>query len=150
MLLNALSERTTIGVVTGDRFVNGQALPADFQAQTGYCQQTDTHEPTSSVREAILFSATLRQPQDVPLAEKQAHAEKCLLMCGLQRFADAIVGTLGVEHRKRLTIAVELAAKPKLLLFLDEPTSGLDSQSAWAIVSFLRTLADNGQAILCT
>ena len=40
--------------------------------------------------------------------------------------------------------------KPKLLLFLDEPTSGLDSQSAWAIVSFLRELADRGQAILCT
>jgi ATP-binding cassette, subfamily G (WHITE), member 2, SNQ2 len=35
-------------------------------------------------------------------------------------------------------------------LFLDEPTSGLDSQSAWAIVSFLRELANNGQAILCT
>jgi ABC-type uncharacterized transport system ATPase subunit len=40
--------------------------------------------------------------------------------------------------------------KPKLLLFLDEPTSGLDSQSAWAIVSFLRELANHGQAILCT
>lgn len=40
--------------------------------------------------------------------------------------------------------------QPKLLLFLDEPTSGLDSQSAWAIVSFLRELADKGQAILCT
>jgi ATP-binding cassette subfamily G (WHITE) protein 2 (PDR) len=49
-----------------------------------------------------------------------------------------------------LTIGVELAAKPKLLLFLDEPTSGLDSQSSWAIVSFLRKLADAGQAILCT
>ncbi|KIJ10442.1 hypothetical protein PAXINDRAFT_86049, partial [Paxillus involutus ATCC 200175] len=40
---------------------------------------------------------------------------------------------------------------PKLLLFLDEPTShGLDSQSVWAIVTFLRELADNVQAILCT
>ena len=45
---------------------------------------------------------------------------------------------------------MELAAKPKLLLFLDEPTSGLDSQSSWAICSFLRKLADNGQAVLCT
>lgn len=93
--------------------------------------------------------------------------EQCLKMCGLEHHADAIVGSLGVEHRKRTTIAVELAAKvssrrsrrvitaetvfkPKLLLFLDEPTSGLDSQSAWAIVRFLRTLAQSGQAILCT
>jgi ATP-binding cassette, subfamily G (WHITE), member 2, SNQ2 len=90
-------------------------------------------------------------------------------MCGLEKYADAIVGSLGVEHRKRTTIGVELAAKvcvttiplqgslmmialskPKLLLFLDEPTSGLDSQSAWAIVTFLRDLANHGQAILCT
>lgn len=49
-----------------------------------------------------------------------------------------------------LTIGVELAAKPALLLFLDEPTSGLDSQSSWAIVAFLRKLADNGQAVLST
>ena len=71
-------------------------------------------------------------------------------MCGLEAYADAIVGSLGVEHRKRTTIGVELAAKPKLLLFLDEPTSGLDSQSAWAIMSFLRSLADKGLSILCT
>ena len=76
--------------------------------------------------------------------------EKCLEMCGLTAYADASVGSLSIEHKKRTTIGVELAAKPKLLLFLDEPTSGLDSQSAWAIMSFLRTLADNGQAILCT
>lgn len=71
-------------------------------------------------------------------------------MCGLEAYANASVGSLNVEYKKRTTIAVELAAKPKLLLFLDEPTSGLDSKSAWAIMSFLRALADSGQAILCT
>jgi hypothetical protein len=38
-------------------------------------------------------------------------AETVLKMCGLEKHADAIVGTLGVEHRKRTTIGVELAAK---------------------------------------
>ena len=37
--------------------------------------------------------------------------ETCLKMCGLEAHADAIVGTLGVEHKKRTTIGVELAAK---------------------------------------
>ena len=72
----------------------------------------------------------------------------------MQDFAEAIVGVpgegLNVEQRKLLTIGVELAAKPALLLFLDEPTSGLDSQSSWAIVAFLRKLADQGQAVLST
>ncbi|KAG2131012.1 ABC-2 type transporter-domain-containing protein [Suillus clintonianus] len=149
-LLNVLAQRVDVGVVGGERFVNGQPLPADFQAQTGYCQQMDTHLPETTVREALLFSARLRQPESVSSAELESYVDKCLVMCGLENFADAIVGSLGVEHRKRTTIAVELAAKPKLLLFLDEPTSGLDSQSAWAIMTFLRELADNGQAILCT
>ena len=33
-LLNVLAERTTGGVVTGDRLMNGHPLPADFQAHT--------------------------------------------------------------------------------------------------------------------
>jgi ATP-binding cassette subfamily G (WHITE) protein 2 (PDR) len=57
---------------------------------------------------------------------------------------------LNVEQRKRLTIGVELAAKPQLLLFLDEPTSGLDSQTSWAICDLIEKLTKNGQAILCT
>lgn len=57
---------------------------------------------------------------------------------------------LNVEQRKRLTIGVELAAKPQLLLFLDEPTSGLDSQTSWSILDLIDTLTKHGQAILCT
>lgn len=122
VLLNVLAQRQSIGVVTGDRLVNGQALPEDFQAQTGYCQQMDTHVPTCTVREALLFSAKLRQPASVPLAEKEEYAETCLRMCGLEAYGDAMVGSLGIEHRKRTSIGVELAAKPQLLLFLGEGT----------------------------
>ena len=72
----------------------------------------------------------------------------------MRTYADAIVGVpgegLNVEQRKRLTIAVELVARPKLLVFLDEPTSGLDSQTAWSICKLIRKLANHGQAILCT
>lgn len=32
----------------------------------------DTHIPTDTVREALLFSAKLRQPASIPLAEKEA------------------------------------------------------------------------------
>lgn len=75
-------------------------------------------------------------------------------MLNMEDFAEAVVGIpgegLNVEQRKLLTIGVELAARPALLLFLDEPTSGLDSQSSWTIIAFLRKLADSGQAVLST
>jgi ATP-binding cassette subfamily G (WHITE) protein 2 (PDR) len=54
---------------------------------------------------------------------------------------------LHVEQRKRITIGVEPAVKPQLLLFLDDPTSDLDSQTAWSICTFLLKLANHGQAI---
>lgn len=96
----------------------------------------------------------LRQPKTVSKEEKYAFVEEVIKMLNMEEFANAVVGVpgegLNVEQRKLLTIGVELAAKPKLLLFLDEPTSGLDSQSSWSICSFLRKLADSGQAILCT
>jgi ATP-binding cassette, subfamily G (WHITE), member 2, SNQ2 len=33
-LLNVLAERVSVGVVGGDKFVNGHAVPWDFQSQT--------------------------------------------------------------------------------------------------------------------
>lgn len=106
------------------------------------------------MRESLRFSAMLRQPEHVSKEEKYEFVEEVIKMLNMEDFANAVVGVpgegLNVEQRKLLTIGVELAAKPKLLLFLDEPTSGLDSQSSWAICSFLRKLAQSGQAILCT
>ena len=153
-LLNVLAQRADIGVVTGDFFVDGRPLPRSFQADTGYCQQQDVHLAQQTVREALQFSALLRQPRETPKQDRLDYVETVIDVLGMHSFADAIVGEVGeglnVEQRKRLTIGVELAAKPSLLLFLDEPTSGLDAQAAWSIVKFLKKLAAEGQAILCT
>lgn len=105
---------------------------------------------TATVREAMRFSAYLRQPAEISEEDKNLYVEEMIELLELQDLSEALVMTLNVEARKRLTIGVELASKPELLLFLDEPTSGLDAQSAWNLVRFLRKLADQGQAILCT
>ncbi|KAJ5634735.1 hypothetical protein N7528_002577 [Penicillium herquei] len=153
-LLNVLAQRISVGVVTGDMLVNGNPLSASFERNTGYVQQQDLHLHTATVRESLRFSAYLRQPKSVPLEEKYEHVEKVIRMLNMEEYAEALVGFpgegLNVEQRKLLTIGVELAAKPALLLFLDEPTSGLDSQSSWSIVALLRRLASSGQAVLCT
>ncbi|KAI1093930.1 ABC-2 type transporter-domain-containing protein [Rostrohypoxylon terebratum] len=153
-LLDVLANRVTMGVVSGDIMVNGIPRGNSFQRQTGYVQQQDIHLETATIREALRFSAALRQPFSVPIEEKNAYVEEVIKLLDMEAYADAIIGVpgegLNVEQRKRLTIGVELAAKPELLVFFDEPTSGLDSQTAWSITSLLRKLSDNGQAILCT
>lgn len=153
-LLDCLADRVSMGVITGEMLVDGKIRDQSFQRKTGYVQQQDLHLETSTVREALEFSALLRQPATTPKAEKLAYVDEVIKLLDMQEYADAVVGVLGeglnVEQRKRLTIGVELAAKPPLLLFVDEPTSGLDSQTSWAILDLLEKLSKAGQSILCT
>ncbi|OAQ95663.1 hypothetical protein LLEC1_05790 [Akanthomyces lecanii] len=153
-LLDCLADRVNVGVLTGEMFVDGRPRDTSFQRKTGYVQQQDLHLQTTTVREALVFSAVLRQPAHVPREEKVAYVNEVIKLLEMQEYADAVVGVpgegLNVEQRKRLTIGVELAAKPPLLLFVDEPTSGLDSQTSWAILDLLEKLTKAGQAILCT
>lgn len=150
-LLDVLASRKNIGVITGDVLVDGQRKGTAFQRGTSYAEQLDLHESTQTVREALRFSADLRQPYETPQAEKYKYVEEVIALLEMEDIADAIIGNpdsgLAVEQRKRVTIGVELAAKPELLLFLDEPTSGLDSQSAFNIVRFLKKLAAANQAM---
>lgn len=153
-LLDTLANRVTMGVVTGSIFVNGIPRDDSFQRTTGYAMQQDLHLDTSTVREALVFSALLRQPASVPRAEKLQYVDNVIKILEMEAYSEAVIGVpgkgLNVEQRKRLTIGVEMAAKPKLLLFLDEPTSGLDSQTAWSICQLMKKLSNAGQAILCT
>ncbi|KAH8684103.1 ABC-2 type transporter-domain-containing protein [Ilyonectria robusta] len=153
-LLDCLADRVGMGVITGEMLVDGKIRHQSFQRNTGYVQQQDLHLETSTVREALEFSALLRQPASTPRAEKLAYVDEVVKLLDLEEYADAVIGVLGeglnIEQRKRLTIGVELAAKPPLLLFVDEPTSGLDSQTSWAILDLLEKLSKAGQSILCT
>ncbi|KPM44406.1 ABC transporter CDR4 [Neonectria ditissima] len=153
-LLDVLATRVTMDVVSGDMLVDGKLRDESFQRKTGYVQQQDLHLHTSTVREALSFSALLRQPSHYTKQEKLAYVDTVIGLLNMEEYSDAVIGIpgegLNVEQRKRLTIGVELAARPQLLLFLDEPTSGLDSQTSWSICNLLEKLTKSGQAILCT
>ncbi|KAL5049175.1 hypothetical protein BDW71DRAFT_217786 [Aspergillus fruticulosus] len=152
-LLDVLAQRKDSGEVRGSILIDGRPQGISFQRLTGYCEQMDVHEGTSTVREALIFSAFLRQPSTVSEEEKLAYVDHIIDLLELYDIRDALIGVpgagLSIEQRKRVTLGVELVAKPTLL-FLDEPTSGLDGQSAYNIIRFLRKLVDGGQAVLCT
>ncbi|KAL1843554.1 hypothetical protein VTJ49DRAFT_1147 [Mycothermus thermophilus] len=153
-LLDVLAQRKTEGTIRGSILVDGRPLPVSFQRSAGYCEQLDVHEPYATVREALEFSALLRQRRDIAREEKLKYVDTIIDLLELHDLADTLIGTPGagltVEQRKRVTIGVELVAKPSILIFLDEPTSGLDGQAAYNTVRFLRKLADVGQAVLVT
>ncbi|TDZ18681.1 ZEB2-regulated ABC transporter 1 [Colletotrichum orbiculare MAFF 240422] len=153
-LLDVLATRVTMGVISGEMLVNGHPRDHSFQRKTGYVQQQDLHLHTSTVREALTFSALLRQPGTYTQKEKLDYVDTVIGLLNMEEYSDAVIGKpgvgLNVEQRKRLTIGVELAARPQLLLFLDEPTSGLDSQTSWSICNLMEKLTRSGQAILCT
>jgi ABC-type multidrug transport system permease subunit/ABC-type multidrug transport system ATPase subunit len=153
-LLDVLAQRKTDGVIHGSILVDGRPLPVSFQRSAGYCEQLDVHEPYATVREALEFSALLRQSRHTPREEKLRYVDTIIDLLELRDIESTLIGFQGaglsIEQRKRVTIGVELVAKPSILIFLDEPTSGLDGQSAYNTVRFLRKLADVGQAVLVT
>jgi ATP-binding cassette subfamily G (WHITE) protein 2 (SNQ2) len=153
-LLDVLAQRKTQGTINGSVFVDGRPIPVSFQRSAGYVEQLDVHEPLATVREALEFSALLRQSRDTPDAEKLTYVDTIIDLLELNALEHTLIGSpgsgLSIEQRKRLTIAVELVAKPSILIFLDEPTSGLDGQAAFNTVRFLRKLSAAGQAILVT
>jgi ABC-type multidrug transport system ATPase subunit len=76
--------------------VDGMQRDMSFQRKTGYVQQQDLHLPTSTVREALNFSALLRQPASIPRREKVAYVEEVIKMLDMQEYADAGLQRLSI------------------------------------------------------
>jgi ATP-binding cassette subfamily G (WHITE) protein 2 (PDR) len=112
-LLDVLADRVTTGIVTGEMLIDGRLRDDSFQRKTGYVQQQDLHLETSTVREALVFSAILRQPASTPRKEKIEYVDHVIRLLSMESYENAVVGTLGeglnVEQRKRLTIGLSPA-----------------------------------------
>ncbi len=94
-LLDVLATRATIGVVSGEALVDGRPRDASFQRKTGYVQQQDLHLETSTVREALQFSALLRQPASTSREEKLDYVEEVIRLLGMEAYVGAVVSVPG-------------------------------------------------------
>lgn len=92
-LMDTLAQRKDNGRVTGSIMVNGKPQDISFQRTTGYCEQNDVHEPTATVKEALLFSARLRQRHELPDADKVAYVESVMDLLELTSLQHAIIGS---------------------------------------------------------
>eukprot|EP00047_Mylnosiga_fluctuans_P004483 m.234774 g.234774 ORF g.234774 m.234774 type:complete len:1699 (+) comp12715_c0_seq1:66-5162(+) len=154
-LLDVLARRKTGGHISGNVQINGEVQDDMFKRLAGYVEQQDIHTPRATVREAFMFSATLRLPAGTTKEERSSIVLKTAALLGLTEVLDAVIGSpelffgLSTEARKRVTIGVELVADPRIL-FMDEPTSGLDTAGALNVIRAARAIADSGHAVVCT
>ncbi|RAW20274.1 hypothetical protein PC110_g23284, partial [Phytophthora cactorum] len=144
-LMDVIAGRKTGGRIVGDIIVNGeQKNPANFSRITAYCEQMDIHSEAASIYEALVFSANLRLPPNFTKDERMNLVNETLDLLELTPIAGAMVGSLSVEQKKRVTIGVEVVSNPSIL-FLDEPTSGLDARSALIVMRGVQSIARTGR-----
>jgi ABC-type branched-subunit amino acid transport system ATPase component len=126
-LLDVIAGRKTAGKMEGEIRLNGfKTEPKSFARLTAYCEQQDIHNSFATVREALVFSASLRLPREVDAPTREAFVDEIMDLLELRPIANRLIGEVGAANglapgqRKILTIGVELVSNAPIL-FLGAP-----------------------------
>ena len=127
--------------------VDALAHPQRARESLGLALGGDTgFYPRASARDNLLFFADLA---GVSARKRRTQVASALERVDLADVAAKKVQEFSRGMKQRLHIARALLGEPKLLL-LDEPTNGLDPDISLTIRQLIRSLADDGTAILLT
>jgi ABC-type multidrug transport system ATPase subunit/pSer/pThr/pTyr-binding forkhead associated (FHA) protein len=118
-----------------------------YSAQLGYVPQDDIIHRDLTVERALYYAARLRLPKDFTEEQIQERINEVLVDVEMMHRRNLLISQLSGGQRKRVSIALELLAKPAIF-FLDEPTSGLDPGLDRKMMLLLRKLADKGHTIV--
>ncbi|WP_328438546.1 ATP-binding cassette domain-containing protein [Streptomyces sp. NBC_00444] len=103
-----------------------------------------------SVRRTLWYAIALRAASDMSWNERRRRVTRLATDVGIAHRLRAPVYQLSDGERKRLSLAVELAATPKPhLLILDEPGSGLDVGNDRKLMKLLLDQSRAGTTVVC-
>lgn len=119
---------------------------AHARARIGYCAQECALYPDLFPQENIQFFARL---YGVPAAQRNARVAELMERFSLAPYAATRAGMLSGGWQQRLSLAVSLVNKPKLLV-LDEPTVAVDVEARMDLWRHIEGLRDSGTTILLT
>eukprot|EP00854_Cymbomonas_tetramitiformis_P014918 gene14918-17634_t len=163
-LLDLLAGRRVEGDLFGEVCLDGRVSSPNTRRQViGYVLQEVVLPGTSTVREYLMFNASLRlsgsrSRQQIASGEWKRVQHACVSqmigLLGLSKVASSIIGDdfirgLSGGEKRRVSIGAELIESPSILL-LDEPTTGLDSPNASKVVRLLADLARSGVNVVTT
>ncbi len=108
----------------------------------GFIPQDDDHLYNEmTVRETLFWTARF-QLNGYNNRKITKWVQYLLNILNLVNIQDIQVGIISGGERRRVSIGISLAGKPKVLI-CDEPTSGLDSSNAMTVMTILKNLANN-------
>lgn len=120
---------------------------ATIRTEIACVSQQTSIDTYLSLEENMIFQSRLYK---IPKSEAFDRMEKLIVAFGLEQYRKYPVSSYSGGVKRRLDIALNMMAKPKLL-FLDEPTVGMDIQSRrlmWEMINKIRT--DFGTTVFLT
>ncbi len=114
--------------------------------EIGYCQRAFRPTDGGSMLDQLIVGQLAR---GVPQAPATARAHSALERAGIQRCASLSAGALDTAETVRAAVARALVHGPRLIV-VDEPTLGVDLSERDGILGLLRSLADEGMAVLAS
>ncbi|KAG5320043.1 ABCG4 protein, partial [Acromyrmex heyeri] len=148
---------TLLKIISGKRLtdikgtitINGiERNKGTFRKQVCYVPQQLALLPFLTTRETLYIAARLKldinQSKEAICSVVNDIAETLSLLNCLDTLANKLSG----GEQKRLSIGVEIIAKPSILL-LDEPTSGLDSVASYQLVNMLHDMSRSNCTVIC-
>jgi ABC-type multidrug transport system ATPase subunit len=149
-LINVLTLDASYGKAMGTVTLNGKPMTGElFKKHCFIVKQQDKHWPYLTTRETMQYAAGLyhvsSNPKNIPILVDELIDKLGLTIC-----ADTRCARLSGGQQRRLSIALALLKKPKVL-FLDEPTSGLDAAASSNIMEEITRVAKaENLIVVCT